>query len=249
MPFDTLIPLYSYGTPPRRTMKLFTFLAAGHIFALMPALGIPSLSEKINVILLQNKVSSEVSVTAFNGNYTGLLGQSCSFSLGTGAFENWPITFKVDLDGFGKLIVGSESFEVLGLPKGVGSIDCDIMNSTTDSLVACTINTPAFKMTPAQANRQLLSNCFSDGTIMLASVLWLPAPASVNGHSADISSIDHGNFNNSIGKRQGPCAIWTPDTIRVGDGDPYQAPLHVQVSVRLHPLPTPSISFLRQEHH
>jgi hypothetical protein len=217
-------------------MKLLEALTAVAPAALAATVGPRALTgpsaQKAHVVLQLHKTSSEASVAVQNPDRSEFLEYGCGISLSSGAFREYPIHFDVDGNGAGNLSIGSASYLIHEDPKLSGGISCGRLHSSTETLVTCAITLPAsMRMKPLDQHN--LPECFrTSGTFHLVSILAalergasdqptsgnLPAPPS-HGHSA------------SLNKRQGPCSIWTPGTLMVGDGDPHQNPFNIQLSV------------------
>lgn len=188
----------------------------------------------VQVVLLQDKDTSKVSVTALTADSSGILGRSCSKSLSTGLFNNHRILFDVDNKGAGNITIGTDSFPIHGGIDASRSIICNRIDSNVDSLVSCMFAIPSSSPLAATPTYyEDLAECFSDGGLGVASFLQLPAKKSSLSRrdTRDIRRRSGPPPANIMVKRQDECTLWNYYTEKVGDGNPYQAPLHIQLSV------------------
>lgn len=194
-------------------------------------------SLNIQAVLLQDKVTSKVSLTALTGDSSGILGRSCSKSLTSGAFASIPVSFDVDENSAGNITIGSESFAIHGALDDSGRIVCSRVDSEFDSLASCTFSVPSpIQLTPSPVHHEDLAECFSDGGVRVANFLQLPSNGELMRRntviSREVSSVrEASTIQEGVNKRQEECTLWSYYTQRVGDGDPWQSPLHIQLSL------------------
>jgi hypothetical protein len=79
-------------------MRSFTALV---LALLTRAFAAPTSKNDVEVIWTLDKSSSNVSLRAWTTDYSVLLGEACSSTLNTGNFNNSPLSFNVDDNGYG----------------------------------------------------------------------------------------------------------------------------------------------------
>ncbi|KAK3905792.1 hypothetical protein C8A05DRAFT_41308 [Staphylotrichum tortipilum] len=179
----------------------------------------------VNIVLQVNKVTSKAAI------------DSCSLQLTSGGFEKTPIAFGFNEHGAGNLTVGEKIYIVHEIPEFSGGIVCSSIVSPYETLLNC--ETPvASSLKLSSPSRRNLKDCFPEGPLELASVMdkleSTPKGQPLSSPEA-LSSIEVRQTNTtadhvSHGKRQGSCGFWSSYTAEVGDGNPHQNPLNVQVS-------------------
>lgn len=225
-------------------MKLVLLLATAS--ALGSAIASPTLAAltgpnprtvPVQVVLLQDKDTSKVSLTALTANSSGILARSCSKSLSAGPFNNHRILFDVDKNGVGNITIGTDSFPIYAGIDASRSIICNRIDSKADSLVSCTFAIPSSSpLNATPAYHEDLAECFSPGSgLGVASFLRLPSKGEALSRREVLREVNIRQDSSAapavIAARQDECTLWSYWTERVGDGDPWQTPLHIQVSV------------------
>ena len=193
-------------------------------------------THELNIVLQRDKTTSDVSIGVWNKDRSELIAHACDESLGSGEFEDLPISFAVDPNSNGTVTIGSTSYLIHENPEYSGGISCNRIYSQTESLVTCAVEVPAAKVNlSARATRDLskrdVAACFRGGNYRLSGVLegftnpetTTQLPAYTNTSAPAPGPLD---------KRQWECGQWTQGTYRVGDGNPHQNPLNIQLSVR-----------------
>lgn len=229
-------------------------------------------TQQVNINLQVNKVTSESTIEVWNKDHTQMLTQSCSTALAlkTGRATKSPITFDVDHDGFGTLTFGNKTYTISGNSEVSGGIECSSIVSDTETLISCTVpgvSSDVLRLnTLSLAQRSQLPSCFPTGgplevaevarianhdggprVVSLAQTMgtWQQLDLEEAGIAANetFEENDDVDMQTPSKKRQyNPCSQWTPTTIKEGDGDPHQAPKHIQVTVSLHHSPSISSS-------
>ncbi|KAK1827042.1 hypothetical protein QBC39DRAFT_421551 [Podospora conica] len=190
----------------------------------------------VQVVLLQEKSTSKVSLTALTADSSGILARSCSNSLSTGPFRNMGIRFDVDENGAGNITIGADSFPIHAGVDASNTIICNRIDSKVDSLVSCTFAIPSSSMLAATpAYHEDLAECFSSRRLGVAGFLQLPSKVAELSRRGTWARDQHQNFSPAprIMARQDECTLWNYYTVKVGDGDPHQAPLHIQLSTNI----------------
>lgn len=191
-----------------------------------------------------NKVLSQASVVASSADRSEVYGQACSTKLESGMFAGHPISFDVDGDGRGTITIGAREYIVHENPEVSGGISCDALSSPSEVLLSCTgAALPRPRRLRPLAQRDLAA-CFAEPLSLEAALAGLdrgasaPPPFSAadqafNMTQAEIDALVEADADAvALARRQYGCAIWTPSTRRVGDGNPHQNPYHAQLSVR-----------------
>jgi hypothetical protein len=187
---------------------------------------------QVNVVLQLHKGSSESSVAVQNADRSEVLQYGCGTSLSLGAFQAYPLAFNVNENGAGNIIIGSDTYLIHEDPNVSGGISCGRLHSSTETMVTCAVTLPtSMRLKPLKEHN--LPQCFhSSGTFRLASILAaLERGASEQPTAGNLTAPPLQGHHSGLDKRQGPCSNWTPGTIMVGDGDPYQNPFNIQLSV------------------
>ncbi|KAK3951846.1 hypothetical protein QBC32DRAFT_398401 [Pseudoneurospora amorphoporcata] len=186
-------------------------------------------SQQVNIELQVNKVTSESTIEVWNEDNTQMLTQSCSTSLAlkTGRTTNSPISFNVDHDGFGTLTFGDKTYTISGNPEVSGGIECNSIVSDSETLISCTVT----GVSPDIAEVARWANQDGRQVISLAETMRTWQELDLEEAAIAGNETLQDNDMEVPSKRQyNPCSQWTPTTIREGDGDPHQAPKHIQVT-------------------
>jgi len=191
--------------------------------------------QDIHVTLSLKKTTSEVSLSAWNQDKSALIGHSCSTTLSTGLFKASPISFKVGENASGSLTIGTQIYTIHENPEISGGISCNSIDSLSEAIVTCAVIVPSsLQLLPM--NKENLPECFLDGTLELQSILaGFETDAAVpeafytarNTSEPEFKEVETRGLS-----QRGPCDFETHTTIRVGDGNPHQNPMNVQLSVR-----------------
>ncbi|KAL1896310.1 hypothetical protein Sste5346_004693 [Sporothrix stenoceras] len=221
-------------------MAVYIVLLASAVVALA-APNLPTvagINQELNIVFQYNKAELLSSVQAWNKDRTKLFGHSCSGSLVSGTFANYPVHFDVDFNGAGNLTLNATTHKVHEDPNISNGISCGRIYSPNESLVTCTVLVPDV-LQFSSLNKREAEVCFAEGH-GLAGILdglinapTLPAANVSNvtttttttiGDDAAITTAGHND------KRQNPCGIWFSNTVRVGDGNPHQNNMNIQLS-------------------
>ncbi|KAK4184637.1 hypothetical protein QBC35DRAFT_477087 [Podospora australis] len=226
-------------------MKTIAISAAAWAVALASPLAPAEATRELNIALTFNKLTTQVSIEAYNADRTELLARSCAFSLQDGAFKDFPISFAVDDNGSGNISVQGTAHPT----NDDGPVVCDRLYSPTESLVTCSVAVPA---SVALQDGAIAAECFNkigsnagDGP-GLAEVFKNMAAAGSDApeivSAADAEAVFAQNItaeetfglapNSVLGKRQasGECGTAKIVTKLVGNGNPHQNPMNVQLS-------------------
>lgn len=191
-------------------------------------------TQDVHVVLELSKGASQAAVTVWNKDQSEAIANSCSESLASGPFEKQPIAFKVDENGSGNLTVGDESYSIGG---GDETIECGRIASETELVVNCVVSLPG-SVDLKPLGKRGLKTCFPDGPLEVTQAMDVfegkveeESPPDVAPAELSQDEVDKFVKENHLDKRQTPCGIWSSQTRRVGNGNPHQNPLNIQLSV------------------
>lgn len=211
------------------------------LFTLLPILAsaIPARvgQQNVNIVYHVSKESGETSIEIFNENESELLVHSCSQSLISGAFLKDSVIFNVDAEGAGTLQIGTQNYVVHDNLTISGGVECGRISSPMELIINCLAPVPkALPLAPIR-KRGNLKNCFSRVT---APVELEDMRQAFQANSSDLTPPQLGRQleqrgilqnETSLSKRRFGCGISRGDTRMVGNGNPHQNPLHIQLSV------------------
>ena len=160
---------------------------------------------------------------------------TCSNSLKF--FPYNPINFEVDENGAGNITIGPSSYivhEDINISEGISR-----MHSPSElSLVTCAIHvSQALRLVPSNSSTlQDVTKCFPQGPHQLGRVMEVLKGDPSNMAATPSAALANHNASTQsesipMEKRQGACGVWSQVTYPIGDGDPHQNPLHIQVTV------------------
>ncbi|KAE9374265.1 hypothetical protein N431DRAFT_533059 [Stipitochalara longipes BDJ] len=186
-----------------------------------PSLYIRDDPKEINIVVQVLKETSETDIAVIDKATSEIVGYACSSTLKSGSFASFPISANIDPTGAGTLTIGSITYQVHEDPSISGGITCARLYTNTELYLNCAAAVPfTFQLT--SANKRDSSACFKNGspTLHLAANSILtnietPGPEAGNLTTREAEA-------NPVDKRQGACGVWTPDTQRVGNGNPHQ---------------------------
>ncbi|KAG6365776.1 hypothetical protein INS49_007387 [Diaporthe citri] len=136
--------------------------------ALVPPAIAKAQDDKQDLTIVYHKANSDVTVEVLSGG--NLVGQSCSSSLSSGAFEKLPIIFDVNERASGNLTVGSSTYLNHVDANYSGDIVCARMFNHAEAAASCTVAVPAnLPMQPLSKSN--ISECISDHRNRLAKFL------------------------------------------------------------------------------
>ncbi|KAK4039506.1 hypothetical protein C8A01DRAFT_36544 [Parachaetomium inaequale] len=202
-------------------------------------------SQDVHVTFQVSRLTSEAAIEVWNKDQTEILGQSCTGSIDSGIFKNTPIAFTVDKNGAGTVTVGPTTYKIHEDVDVSGGISCGRVTSPAEIMVKCLIplsSDLAARLEPL--HKRDLASCFPKaGPVELAEVMrgLETAPTLAPDAFAPPPTVEVQNnsaTNDTEGltdleKRQRVCEIVITDTVPVGNGDPHQNPLNIQVSIPL----------------
>ncbi|KAI8664864.1 hypothetical protein NCS56_00920600 [Fusarium sp. Ph1] len=190
-------------------------------------------TQDVHIVLELSKEASQAAATVWNKDQPETIANSCSESLASGPFENHTIVFKVDENGSGNLTVGDESYLIGGDDD---AIECGRTASETELAANCIVPPPGSAELKPLGKRGL-KTCFPDGPLEVTQAMDVfegkvesESPPEVAPAELSQAEVDEIVKKNHLDKRQTPCGIWTSQTRRVGNGNPHQNPLNIQLS-------------------
>jgi hypothetical protein len=210
------------------------------VLALLPAaLAAPTLhlapgSQAVSVVLQVNKATSEAAIDVWDETKSAVFAHSCSRTLASGSFASAPLAFTVNEQGAGSLSVGPQNYTIHDDAEISGGIVCGRAASNDEVVVSCEVPVPSSLKLQSLSKRDL-QDCFPRGPVELSRLLAaLESDSTVTSTNVAASSVPETRdiAAGAVGKRQGNiCGIWTSNTRLVGNGNPHQNPLHIQLSV------------------
>jgi hypothetical protein len=201
-------------------------------------------SRDVQVTFQVSRLTSEAAIEVWNKDETEILGQSCTRSIDSGIFQNTPIAFKIDKNGAGTVTVGPKTYKIHEDVDVSGGISCGRITSPAEILVKCKIPLAsglAARLEPL--HKRDLANCFPEGgpvelTEVMRGLETAPTLASdaLAPPASEVLSNDT-NYTEGLSdleRRQRVCELVITDTVPVGNGDPHQNPLNIQLSLPHH---------------
>ncbi|KAJ2972464.1 hypothetical protein NQ176_g7141 [Zarea fungicola] len=193
--------------------------------------------QDVHVVLHAHKESSEASIEIFNKEHSALLLHSCASTLTSGPFKDHHIDFTVDENGAGSLAVGSKQYTIHHDAAKSGGIECDRIVNDVETLISCLVPLP-YDIQLATKDNVSVSDCFTQapapvvlhhvrrgllGNLSFPPELSFPPHRNGEGEKPPTRSL-------SLDRRQGQCWTSSSYSVRVGDGNPHQNPLNIQLS-------------------
>ncbi|KXX80396.1 hypothetical protein MMYC01_204597 [Madurella mycetomatis] len=191
--------------------------------------------QAVNVVLQVNKVTSEAAIDVWNREKSEVFAHSCSRSLASGPFENTPLVFTVNEYGAGNFSVGPQNYTIHDDLEISGGIICGRIASPGEIIVSCDVPVSASLQLKSLSKRDL-QDCFPRGPVELNKLMRGLESTSTNVTAWLENSLSpptartSGVTEDAAFKRQAPCGTWSSRTVRVGNGDPHQNPLNIQIS-------------------
>ena len=191
-----------------------------------------------HVVLQVNKVTAEAAVEVWNLNKSEVFAQSCSRLLISEPFKSTPVAFSVNDYGAGNLTIGQQTYMIHEKPEISGGIVCGRIVSPDEIIVSCEVAiSQSLHRRLQDLKTRDLRNCFPHGPVELTDVMRgledAPTERAIPSPQTASSNNTTGLGLTALGKRQGACGVWSQTTFNVGDGNPHQNPLNIQISVSL----------------
>ncbi|KFY33804.1 hypothetical protein V494_07306 [Pseudogymnoascus sp. VKM F-4513 (FW-928)] len=206
-------------------------------------LGAPQLSslprdlKDATLLIKFDKTSLEQEVAVVDME-SQVLGQSCSKTLDSGAFANFPISADLDPNGAGNVTLNGQSYLVHEHADFSGGITCTRIYGDEDSFVRCSIKVPnSLQTKPLTAENT--KACFTRGTLdtETTSNAIVARHAGSKEYDLDETSLsmsEHrpNSFVRGTSSANGPpdCS-WRSDVVLIGNGDPHQNYRHTQLTI------------------
>lgn len=193
-----------------------------------------------------DRAASQTALTVFARDQDVIIGKSCSTSLNTRNFAQFPIITQLDNNGSGtgNITIGHNVYTIHSDTDASGGISCSRLFGETILLIECDATIPAtIQLIPVAAED--LSTCVTDAffsAVLEHEALQPALDQPTEGSSIDFNSPDFNttDFNSTeldteLSKRQtpSPCTQWSPFTEKDGDGSPTQSMQFIQLSVSL----------------
>jgi len=151
------------------------------------------------------------------------------------------LDFTVDGSGAGTVRIGAKDYAIQSDPAISGGITCGRLSSTDGAVISCDVPVPASLQLRGLSKRDL-PTCRTTGSNKLYNIMagFERNKIHVSTWSSNITSAELPSTSPvAHTKRQGSCGVWSQATNQVGDGDPHQNPLNIQLSVRITSLSLP----------
>ncbi|TDZ74410.1 hypothetical protein CTRI78_v000745 [Colletotrichum trifolii] len=170
----------------------------------------------------------EPSITAYNNDRSEVVGHSCATSLALGSSS---IAFTVDQNGAGNITVNEEEFKVLDDPEISGGVACGRIHNDAETVVNCELTVPATaNLLPP--NRRNLPECKSVKRAATGEESGLEAilDGFLRGpeYLPSEQPLELSENSTAVAPRQ--CGIQQRDAYLIGNGNPHQNPLNIQLS-------------------
>ncbi|KAK6218085.1 hypothetical protein QIS74_02517 [Colletotrichum tabaci] len=215
-------------------MRYYTLLAlwAFSSATAAPLDGAALASQNIQVTLHFLKAEHmQPSMTAYNNDRSKVIGRSCSTSLALGTSS---IVFAVDRNGSGNITVNEREFRVIDDPELSGGIVCGRMHSDLETVVNCEVAVPA-SLDLAHLDRRSAPGCMWKRSAGIEDGLGLEATLEGFYRRPGFLPLEQPLAppdNLTLTERQN-CGVTKRDSYRVGDGNPHQNPLNIQLSAKI----------------
>lgn len=191
-------------------------------FALVPPAIAKARSNKQDLTIVYHKANADITIEVLSGD--NLVGQACSSSLNSGAFESMPILFNVDERGSGNLTIGSFTYRIHEDASHSGGIICSRMFNHAEAAVSCTVTVPAdLPMQPLSKSN--IAVCIPERHNRLAKLFRVAI------NSPWGSTTGMGQAEMIFDPPPQPHCGSEEKTQRFGDGDPHQNYYLLQLSV------------------
>lgn len=198
-----------------------------------------------------DRAASQAALTVFARDQDMIVGKSCSTSLNTGNFAQFPIISQLDDNGSGtgNITIGHNVYKIHSDTDASGGISCSRLFGEAILLIECDATIPATVQLNPVATEDL-SICVTDHffSAVLENDALQPAldppteSSSIDFNSIDFNSTDFNStdfdsteLDTELSKRQtpSPCTQWSPFTEKDGDGSPAQSMQFIQLGVSL----------------
>jgi hypothetical protein len=178
-------------------------------------------TDNLHVVWHHEKSPSKTSLTLMDGSKSKVFGYSCTSSLNTDVFANFPIIMNVTENGSGTLMYGSTTYKVLSDPAFSGGITCSRMYHGEEAYVDCLVPQPdSLKLAEIASDSR--KDCFTGSAF----------PIKLGGHVQSDKRQANLQSRGEIPDRT------TFRTEIIGDGNPHQNYYHKQLSVCILTLPS-----------
>ncbi|KAJ4857934.1 hypothetical protein T069G_08831 [Trichoderma breve] len=185
-----------------------------------------------------DRAASQTALTVLTRDRDVTIGKSCSATLNTGNFAQFPIISQLDDNGSGtgSITIGNNVYTIHSDTDASGGISCSRLFGEDILLIECDATIPATKQLIPVATEEL-STCVTDtffSAILENEALQPAFDPPTEGSSTDFNSTDFKSteLDTELSKRQtpSPCIQWSPFTEKDGDGSPTQSMQFIQLS-------------------
>lgn len=183
-----------------------------------------------------DRAASQTALTVLARDRDVIIGKSCSTSLSTGNFAQFPIISQLDDNGSGtgSITIGNNVYTIHSNTDASGGISCSRLFGEDVLLIECDATIPAtIQLIPVATED--LSTCVTDtffSAVLENEALQPALDPPTEGSSNGFNSTE---LDTELSKRQtpSPCTQWSPFTEKDGDGSPSQSMQFIQLSVSL----------------
>ncbi|KAL6789609.1 hypothetical protein J3E68DRAFT_438894 [Trichoderma sp. SZMC 28012] len=180
-----------------------------------------------------DRAVSQTALTVLARDRDVIIGKSCSTSLSTGNFAQFPIISQLDDNGSGtgSITIGNNVYTIHSNTDASGGISCSRLFGEDILLIECDATIPAtIQLIPIATED--LSTCVTDtffSAVLENEALQPALDPPTEGSSNDFNSTE---LDTELSKRQtpSPCTQWSPFTEKDGDGSPSQSMQFIQLS-------------------
>lgn len=186
-------------------------------------------TEAVNIVYHVNKATSSSSLEALSLDGATVLGYSCSSTLNSGIFDKNAISLDVDKNGAGTIHVGNQSFNTHG---AAGDAACGRVVNADGVIVSCHITVPKLDQ-PSQVVASSAMACHDgQGLELYKTFLGFSRKATMPQGVTGSSTVPAPVPRNEDGTLDG-CGYTQRGVAQIGDGNPHQNPLNIQLSVSI----------------
>ncbi|KAH7263769.1 hypothetical protein BKA59DRAFT_449962 [Fusarium tricinctum] len=191
--------------------------------------------QNLHMVFERDLVNSKSAITVWNNEQTEVLGKSCTNSLADGAFVKHAISFSVSENGAGNVTVGDNTYRIGD--GDAGSIACGRISEQHELIVNCVVPVKGLGADPKPLAKRSLRECFPDGPLEVAKAMDVfegkvdgEIPSEVLSQVSELSQKEIDDAVKAAGLSKRQCGQWFTQTRPVGNGNPHQNPLHIQLS-------------------
>ncbi|RDW63648.1 hypothetical protein BP6252_11193 [Coleophoma cylindrospora] len=184
-------------------------------------------TKEVNVILQLSSITLAADLTVTDRETSEILGHSCSTTLRSGAFTNFPISAAVDKSGAGNITIGPKTYVVHENATLSGGITCYRLYNKVEAFVNCQTSLPV-SLPFMPMGRSDISSCFPGNILTLKR-----AAASIMNENTTSPITAVTNSTKKEKRTIGPPCQEVRKSELVGNGNPHQNYYDTQLSENL----------------